>query len=223
LADFLEPMPLKAIFFDFDGVIADTENHHIAAWQRTLSVMGWQVPDEVAARASEIDDREFLTDLFARRGISADKVGEWVRRKQILTAQMLSDSPQLYPGVLDLVQKLRGKVRLAVVSGTWTKNIKTVLEATGLARSFETILGKEDVTLVKPDPEVYVLALKRLRLPARSVVAIEDSPSGLSSARAAGIRTIAVGHRHPFGDWVSDATYISGFEPVEGLLEHLGL
>jgi HAD superfamily hydrolase (TIGR01509 family) len=223
LADFLEPMPLKAVLFDFDGVIADTENHHIAAWQRTLSAMGWQVPDEVAARASEIDDREFLADLFARRGFPADKAGEWVRRKQVLTVQMLRDSPQLYPGVLDLVQKLRGKARLVVVSGTWTENIKTVLAATGLTRSFEAILGKEDVTLVKPDPEVYVLALKRLRLPARSVVAIEDSPSGLASARAAGIRTIAVGHRRPFGDWVSGATYISGFEPVEGLLEHLGL
>jgi beta-phosphoglucomutase len=50
-------MPLKAVLFDFDGVIADTDNHHIAAWQRTLAAMGWQVVDEVAARAAEIDDR----------------------------------------------------------------------------------------------------------------------------------------------------------------------
>jgi len=65
--------------------------------------------------------------------------------------------------------------------------------------------------------------LRRLRLSARSSVAIEDCPTGLASARAAGIRVIAVGHRRPFGDWVGDATYISGFEPVEGLLRHLGL
>jgi beta-phosphoglucomutase len=216
-------MPLKAVLFDFDGVIAETENHHVAAWQRTLGVLGWQVPDAVAARSSEIDDREFLTELFAQRGIPVDKVDDWVRRKQVLTVQMLRDSPRLYPGVVDLVRKLKGKVRLAVVSGTWRENIQAVLEAAGLTTSFETIVGKEDVTLVKPDPQAYVLALKRLRLPARSVVAIEDSPSGLSSARAAGIRIIAVGHRRPFGDWVSDATYISGFEPVEGLLKHLGL
>src|SRR5580693_8215091 len=82
-------MTPKAILFDFDGVIAETENHHVAAWQRTLSVMGWQVADEVAARAAEVDDREFLADLFTRRDISIDKVDEWVRRKQELTVQLL--------------------------------------------------------------------------------------------------------------------------------------
>ena len=110
-------MPLKAVLFDFDGVIAETENHHIAAWQRTLSVLGWQVPDELAARSAEVDDREFLSDLFAQRGFPADKVSDWVGRKQVLTVQLLRNSPRLYPGVGDLVQRLRGKVRLAIVSG----------------------------------------------------------------------------------------------------------
>ena len=120
-------MALKAILLDFDGVIAETDNHHIAAWQRTLSVLGWQVTDEVAARSAEIDDREFLTELFATRGIVSDKIDDWVRRKQVLTASMLKNSPRLYPGVVDLIRKLRGRVRLAVVSGTCRENIQTVL------------------------------------------------------------------------------------------------
>jgi beta-phosphoglucomutase len=216
-------MPLKAILFDFDGVIADTDNQHIAAWQRTLSTMGWQVADEVAARATEIDDRLFLAGLFAKHGLHSDKIDEWVRRKQVLTVKMLKDSPRLYPGVADLIRRLHGRVRLAVVSGTWRENIQAVLDSSGLAGSFETIVGKEDVASVKPEPEAYLLALRRLRVSARATVALEDSPSGLASARAAGIRVIAVGHRHPFSDWVGDATYISGLEPVHGLLQHLGL
>src|SRR5262249_6040415 len=120
--------------------------HHVAAWQRTLSVMGWQVPDEVAVQSADIDDREFLRDLFTRRGLPTDQVEEWVRRKQALTVQLLRHSPRLYPGVTDLVHKLRGKVRLAIVSGTWCENIHAVLEASGLAPSFEAIIGKEDVT-----------------------------------------------------------------------------
>ena len=108
LADSPQLMPLKAILFDFDGVIADTDNHHIAAWQRTLAVMGWQVADEVAARSAEIDDREFLAELFAQRGITSDKIDDWVRRKQALTVQLLKDSPRLYPGVAELVRKLQG-------------------------------------------------------------------------------------------------------------------
>jgi beta-phosphoglucomutase len=216
-------MPLKAILLDFDGVIADTENHHIAAWQRTLSALGWQVSDEVAARSAEIDDREFLADLFAEREIVSHKIEEWVLRKQVLTVQMLKDSPRLYPGAVELIRLLRGKAKLAVVSGTWRENIQAVLGAAGLDDCFETIVGKEDVTSAKPAADPYLLALKKLRVTARSAVAIEDSPAGLASARAAGIRVIAVGHRHPFGDWVGDSIYISGLEPVEGLLRNLGL
>jgi beta-phosphoglucomutase len=222
-ADRRPVMPLKAVLLDFDGVIAETDNHHIAAWQRTLSTLGWQIPDEVAARSAEIDDRDFLAELFAGRGIVSHKIEEWVLKKQVLTVQMLKDSPRLYPGVVELIRLLRGKAKLAVVSGTWRDNIRAVLGAAGLDDCFETIVGKEDVTSVKPAAEAYLLALKKLRVPAAAAVAIEDSPSGLISARAAGIRVIAVGHHHPFGDWVGDSLYVSGFEPVEGLLRNLGL
>src|SRR5258708_3675997 len=129
LANSSQIMALKAIFLEFDGVIAETDNHHIAAWQRTLYVMGWQVSDEAAARSLEVDDREFLAELFAQRGIVSDKIDEWVRRKQVLTAHMLKESPRVYPGVVDLIRKLHGRVRLAIVSGTWRENIETVLEA----------------------------------------------------------------------------------------------
>ena len=94
-----------------------------------------------------------------------------------------------------------------------------------LADAFDVIVGKDDVTAGKPAPDAYQLALKRLRLVARSTVALEDSPTGLASARAAGIRAIAVGHNRPFGEWVGDATYVSEL-PATGpwrLLQHLGL
>jgi HAD superfamily hydrolase (TIGR01509 family) len=181
------------------------------------------VADEVAARSAEIDDCEFLAELFASRGIQGGKIEDWARRKQAIAVGLLKDAPRLFPGVVELVKKLDGRARLAVVSGTWRENIHAVLEATGLAGSFDSIVGKEDVTAVKPAPDAYQLALKRLRLSTRSVVALEDSPSGLASARAAGIRAIAVGHWRPFGEWVGGATYVSGLEPAEGLLQHLGL
>ena len=135
-----------------------------------------------------VDDREFLAELFAERGITGGKIDDWVRRKQVLTVQLLKDAPRLYPGVAELIQKLHGRARMAVVSGTWRENIKTVLDAAGLVDSFDLIVGKEDVTAVKPAPDAYHLALKRLRLVAKSAVAVEDSPTGLAAARAAGIR-----------------------------------
>jgi HAD superfamily hydrolase (TIGR01509 family) len=216
-------MPPRAVLLDFDGVIADTENHHIAAWQRTMLALGWQVPDEVAARSAEVDDRQFLHDLFASQGINDGDIDGWIHKKQDLTIRLLRDAPRLYPGVLELVSVLKGKVRLAVVSGTWRENIESVLAGSGCAQAFDLIVGKEDVAAVKPDPEAYLVALRRLRVSAGKAVALEDSPSGMAAASAAGIACLAIGHRRDFGPWVGDSVYFTGLEPVSGLLRHLKL
>jgi beta-phosphoglucomutase len=218
-----QTMPLRAVCFDFDGVIADTENIHVAAWQRTLASLGQETSDEVCARAVEVDDRKFLTEFFTQRGIEDGNVEGWVRRKQELTVALLTDSPRLFPGVLDLVKKIQGKVRLAVVSTTWRENILVVLKASGLSDAFETIVGKEDVQAVKPDPEAYQLALKRLGVAPKEAVALEDSVSGLTAARMAGLPTIAIGHRLGKGDWVGSSPYLDDFRRLPQALALLGL
>lgn len=216
-------MAPRAVLFDFDGVIADTENHHIAAWQRTLMALGWQVPDEVAARSAEVDDRDFLRELFASQGIAEGDIEGWVRKKQALTIQLIRDAPRIYPGVIDLVEQIRGRTRLAIVSGTWRENVEAVLRSSSLKGAFEFVIGKEDVAAVKPDPEAYLLALRRLGVKPGMAVAIEDSPGGVAAAAAAGIPTIAVGHRREFGEWVGGHPYFTGLEPVSGLIRHLKL
>ena len=216
-------MSLRALLFDFDGVLADTENIHVAAWQRTFADLGWEVPDEVCARAAEEDDRAFLASVFAARKVERGDVSGWTLRKQRLTITMLKDSPRLYPGVAALVRALRGRLRLAVVTGTWRANVAAVLEASGLADAFELIVAKEDVEKPKPAPDGYLLALKRLKLKPSSVLALEDSPSGLAAARAAGLRVVAVGHRRPAGDWVGAADYLENLARTERVLQILEL
>ncbi len=204
-------------------MIADAENHHIAAWQRTLCALGWHVPDEVAARSAEIDDRDFLRELFASQQIDGGDIEGWVRKKQALTVSLLRDAPRIYPGVVELVGQLRGRMRLVVVTGTWRQNVETALTASGLAGAFELIVGKEDVARVKPDPEAYLLALRHFECSGSQALAIENSPSGLAAATAAGIPCLALGHRREFGEWVKGAVYVAGLEPVSGLLGYLGL
>jgi beta-phosphoglucomutase len=215
-------MPTRAVLFDFDGVIADTENVHVAAWQRTFGVMGWLESDETCSRAAEVDDRAFVTEVFARRKIEKGNVDGWVARKQELTLRLLADSPRIYPGVLALVERLKGRVRLGVVTTTWRANAETVLEASGLRPAFEFIVAKEDVKAPKPDPEGYRLALAKLKLPAGAVVAIEDSANGLAAARGAGVRVIAVGHRKPKGEWVGDSEFVAGLDDLLRVLDALG-
>ena len=180
-------MPVRAVLFDFDGVIADTENHHVAAWQRTFAAMGWELPDEIGLLAMEMDDRAFLAGQFARRKIESGDVEGWARRKQELTLGLLRDSPRVYPGVVDLIERLRGSVVMGVGTSTWRENVVAVLEAAGLRSAFDLIVGKEDVAAPKPDPSGYSRAVAALSLRPEEAAALEDSPSGLSAAKAAGL------------------------------------
>ncbi len=201
-------MPICAVLFDFDGVIADTENVHVAAWERTFAAMGWDVPPEVCARAAEEDDRLFLKSVFAAKGVKDGDLDGWVRRKQVLTVEMLSASPRIYAGVKELVDGLAGRVTMAVVSGTWRDNVVTVLRAAGLQSAFAKVIAKEDVDRPKPDPAAYRLALAALGVDADQALALEDSPSGLASARGAGVHVMAVGHRRNDPAWAGDVPFL---------------
>ena len=216
-------MTIRAVLFDFDGVLADTENHHVAAWQRTLAALGWSISDEVAVRAAEIDDRDFLSELFWSRGIQDGDMDGWLSRKKELTLSLLQASPRVYPGVASLVSALKERAALAVVTGTTRGNVETVLNAAGLGSSFSLIVSKEDVARVKPAPDAYLLAIERLGLEADQAVALEDSPTGLKSASAAGIRTIAVSHRRAEGDWCKGHPYVKNLASTEDLLNLLAI
>jgi beta-phosphoglucomutase len=215
-------MPTRAVLFDFDGVIADTANVHVAAWQRTFGVMGWIESDETCSLAAEIDDRAFVTEVFARRKIKGGDVDGWMARKQELTLQLLRDTPRVYRGVGSLIERLRARFRLGVVTSTWRGNVDTVLDASGLAGAFEFVVAKEDVAAPKPDPEGYRLALARLKLPGSDVVALEDSPSGLSAARGAGLRVLAIGHSRPQGPWSGDSVFVASLDDPAQAIASIG-
>jgi beta-phosphoglucomutase len=216
-------MPPRAVLFDFDGVLVDTENIHVAAWQRTLTRIGWELSDEAAAPAAEIDDRIFLAQLFAARKIENPDLDGWIKIKQSLAESMLADDPQIYPGVVPLIQSLRSQgVRLGIVTTTWQRNVTIVLKATGLTDAFEVVIAKEDVAAVKPAPDGYLSAIEYLGLEPADAIAIEDSPTGAESARAAGLRVLAVGHRRPPGDW-SGASFLPNLSNLDATLNALGL
>lgn len=213
----------KVVLFDFDGVLADTENIHIAAWERTFGQMGLDVAPDQCALAAEIDDYEFLRGVFGRKKIESGDLTGWVRRKQEFAVAMLQEWPPLYPRVTSLVNAVSETCRLAVVTTTWRANVESVLRPTGLWDRFGWCIGKEDVAEQKPSPEAYKIALERMKVPASKAVALEDSPTGLTSALGAGIRVVAVGHRRPKGEWCEGLPFIEDFTDVPAVLKILGL
>jgi HAD superfamily hydrolase (TIGR01509 family) len=214
--------PPRAVLFDFDGVIADTENVHVVAWERAFARMGIEVAPEICARAAEQDDRLFLGEVLRTREIADGDIEGWVRVKQEITRGILEGSPRLFPGVTRLVHALQPHARLAIVTTTWLENVALVLDAAGLTSAFERVVGKELLVRPKPDPQAYLLALTAMKLQASEVVALEDSPEGIQAAQGAGIRVVAVGHRRPRGPWCGEAPYVPRLLDTPAVLAALG-
>lgn len=199
-------MPTRAVLFDFDGVLADSENVHVAAWQRTFRAMGWNEADETCARAIATDDRSFVREVLARRKIDGGDVAGWAQRKQDLTLQLLRDRPRLRSGAAELVQTLKEVgATLGVVTTSPRAHVETVLAASGLLDAFDILITGDDVANFKPDPEPYRLAVERLGIEPGDAVALEDSAPGLSAAEGAGVRVVAVVAARSPGEWAASA------------------
>jgi HAD superfamily hydrolase (TIGR01509 family) len=214
----------RAILFDFDGVLANTENAHVAAWQRTFRRIGLEIGEDTCTRAVEEDDRSFFRSVLQDRDLSTLDLEGWVRWKQNLTCAMLRHGDWLYDGAKPLVQALamRG-LMLGIVTSTNLASVEAVLGSAGLLDRFAVIVAQEDVDKPKPESQGYLLALQRMNLPPEAVIALEDSLRGIEAAIDAGIGVIAVGHRLNEGGWCEGQKYLANFKSLATTLQAMGL
>jgi beta-phosphoglucomutase len=197
---------LQAVFFDFDGVIADSEPLHLRAYQAVLQADGIDLnKSEYYARYLGYDDVGLFEALAKDRRISLtdEKIDEWVAMKSSIVEEMLKSDSILFPGAAACVKMFAERVPLAVASGALEPEIESVLAHAGLRSSFAAIASATDGVRGKPAPDLYLLALAKLRglsaetLDPAACIAIEDSHWGLDAARAAGLRCVAVTHTYP--------------------------
>ncbi|MCU1232063.1 MAG: HAD-superfamily hydrolase, subfamily variant 3 [Candidatus Solibacter sp.] len=185
----------QAIFFDFDGVLLDTEPVHWACWAEVLATLGitltWEYYRDFAIG---IDDRDMLRNI-ARM---ADPPRAWETlwalypaKKKLFQERMTS--PPFEPALVRALPELRRTHRLAVVSSSSCSEIEPLLIAAGIRQHFETIVGGDNVTRHKPAPDPYLLAAERLGV--TTALVLEDSEAGIASGRAAGFEVLPV--RHP--------------------------
>lgn len=197
---------LQAVFFDFDGVIADSEPLHLSAYQAVLREDGIELDkSDYYTRYLGYDDVGLFQALASDRGITlpAEQIDKWVAAKSDIVETMLTSGSVLFPGAAACVKALAAQVPLAVASGALEPEINLVLTHAGLRSHFVAIASASDGVRGKPEPDLYLLAMAKLqdRLgeacnPA-ACVAIEDSHWGLEAARRAGLRRIAVTHTYP--------------------------
>ena len=197
-----------AVFFDFDGVIADSEPLHYRAYQRVLEPEGlgfsWTEYRDVYIG---FDDRDAFREVFRRRRkpLGDARLRRLVECKGAAFREIAAATPPaLYPGVQALIADLRRRAPLALCTGALPDDIVPILDLTGLAGAFDVVVTAADVQASKPDPACYRLALERLRarhpaagLVAAACVAVEDTPAGIAAASGAGLRVLAVATTHP--------------------------
>ncbi len=193
---------LKAIIFDFDGIIVDTEPIHYLAFQKILEPLGlgysW---DEYVDRYMGFDDREAFREVFklCSRNLKGNDLEKLIKEKAHYFLQIIKEGIKPYPGVLKLVNDLAGNMPLALCSGALLSDIVPILSQLGISDKFDAIVTAEEVEASKPDPASYKLAQGKLSLrypdlmiAPENCLAIEDTPAGIESATAAGIAVLAV-------------------------------
>jgi len=195
-------METKALIFDFDGVITDTEPIHMEAWLDALEAHGISFDEEeYRLNYLGLTDRDFLDAvgrIHGRRFDDAEKA-DLIEQKSQGALTMLEHDVPLIPGVREFVEGVAGKMMLAICSGANRGEIEYILRRLRWRELFDPIVASDSVVRGKPDPEGYIRALDGLRKRATDlllpehVLAIEDSPKGVAAAKAAGVRCLAVG------------------------------
>jgi HAD superfamily hydrolase (TIGR01509 family) len=195
---------IKAILMDFNGVIIDDEPVQMRAYQEILKGDGIDLSEADYYSALGMDDRRFVEAAFERAGKAVDpeKVVEITTAKSAKWREMIEKELPLFDGVDNFIEKMAREFTLGIVSMAGRAEIDFVLERSGLAQYFSTIISAADVSACKPDPECYREGFRildsvrtsqgHLPIAHRECLAIEDSPPGIISARNAGLATLGV-------------------------------
>ena len=225
---------IQAVFFDFNGVIIDDEPLQMKAYQEVLGREGLTVTEADYYGSLGMDDVTFVRSAFERaeRELSEEALGRVIEGKTAAHRRLLEGELPLFPGVVTFIKAVSRRYAVGLVSMARRTEIDHVLERASLASYFKVVVSAEDATACKPDPSCYNNALEllnRLRgeghvIPLRpdECLVVEDTPPGVRSARAAGMRTLGVTNTVPDGalreagadsvtrtlaDWTPDAVH----------------
>jgi HAD superfamily hydrolase (TIGR01509 family) len=182
---------IDAVVFDLDGVIVDSEHAWDEARQQLAEERGGRWHEQASRDMMGMSSPEwsrYMHDVIGLRESPEEINAEVVRRLQAV----YREGVPLIPGAVEAVKRTTARWPLGLASSSNREVIDFVLEASDLARSFAATVSSEEVSRGKPAPDVYLEAARRLDVEPARCAAVEDSENGISSAKAAGMRTIAI-------------------------------
>lgn len=221
---------IKALIFDFDGIIMDTESPEVQVWQGIFTEQGVDFPldiwlrDVVGATVANFNPAAYLASTTGRT-FDLDALQEQARLARLEAQSKLT----ALPGVMAILAAAkRLKMQLAIASSSPHQWVDRYLTQLGLRGTFDAVICREDAPSVKPAPDLFLAALSALGVRAAEALVLEDSPNGILAARRAGLRVVAVPNPVTKQADFSDADLVIGsladlsLEELLDLLEHQG-
>ncbi len=193
----MSDLNIKAIIFDMDGVLLDSESICDKTWEIARKEFG--LPEGIDSinkcRGTNFHDSAIILRELYGQDMEAEKYLE--RCSELFRETEFSTGIPLMPFAKEILEYLKPKYRIALASSTRGPSVKRQMTNAGLIKYFESLTTGEMVTHSKPNPEIYRMACNSLTLEPEVCVAVEDSPNGARAALAAGMRTILIPDRSP--------------------------
>ncbi len=190
----------KAVLWDMDGVIADSNSFHFTAWQEAFSK---RRPNFTKQDFTKLfgTRNDFIIHKILGEGLSKEDIQVIVQEKETSFREKAKGNTKPLPGVIKLLNTIkRGNFKLALVSSAPKENIDLLNNELNIGGYFNCIVSGHEVTESKPNPRIYLLAAEKLETQPENCIVIEDSPFGIEAAKAAGMRCLAVTNTHPKED-----------------------
>jgi len=187
-----------AVIFDMDGVMVDNNKYNKVAWRNFCKKYGFDLSeDDLIHHVFGRINSDTLTYLFGEN-LSEEDFDKYVEEKESMYREIFVPHIKPVKGLIELLDELRSKnIKRAIATSAYQKNVDFVLSNIGAKDYFDVIVMDSDVTKGKPHPEVYLKAAEKIQIEPEKCVVFEDSLSGIKSAKAAGMKVIALTTTHP--------------------------
>ena len=187
---------IEGAVFDMDGVLVDNARYHIRAWQQLGLELGKNLGDEDIRAVFGQRNREMLAILISRT-FSEEEIARHTRHKEEIYRGIIGPELVPLPGLMEFLAELKkAAIKIAVATSGPKDNVRFVLERLALEPWFDQVVTGIDVANSKPAPDIFLLAARRLGLPAERCLVFEDSTAGIEAAHRAGSPCIALSTTH---------------------------